>query len=68
VKVIGGSQDKCLKFYTVKGELIKKVENAHDDIIRDIKVLEGIIYTCSNDGLVKIWSLDGDHISTLTAH
>lgn len=57
-----------MKFYTVKGELIRKVENAHDDIIRDIKEYEGVVYTCSNDGLVKIWSIDGDLISSLIAH
>ena len=42
--------------------MIKEIQNAHDDIIRDIKEIDGVINTCSNDETIKIWSIDGDFV------
>lgn len=49
---------------------IKRVENAHNDIIREIADIDGsgMIVTCSNDESVKIWSGDLEPITTLLGH
>lgn len=67
-KVVAGSQDKSLKFFTTDGSLYKEVPNAHNDIIRDIKEADGVIYTCSNDELIKIWTIDGEQLGEVSGH
>lgn len=50
--VVSGSQDKALNLWDWKnGSKIRRVEAAHDDIIREIADIEGsgMIITCSND-------------------
>lgn len=68
-RYITGSQDKKLKFWDGE-KLIKTIENAHDDIIRDIKISnDGMtFYTCSNDYSIKHWTFDGELIEVLTGH
>jgi phospholipase A-2-activating protein len=68
-RYITGSQDKKLKFWD--GErLVHVVENAHDDIIRDIILNDDMtsIYTCSNDMSIKLWTLSGELVQTITGH
>lgn len=60
-QVISGSQDKALNLWDWRtGKKIKRVEAAHDDIIREIADIEGsgMIITCSNDEKLKIWSAE----------
>ena len=41
----------------------------HEDIVRDFTEIPGLGFaSCSNDEMVKIWSLDGDLISELKGH
>lgn len=50
--VVSGSQDKALNLWDYKtAAKLKRVENAHNDIIREIGDIEGsgMIITCSND-------------------
>ena len=50
--ITSGSQDKALNLWDrVTGMKIKRVENAHNDIIREIADIDGsgMIVTCSND-------------------
>lgn len=68
-RYVTGSQDKRLKFWD-KDTLIKTVDDAHDDIIRDIILAAdgSSIYTCSNDYLIKQWTLGGDLIEEFAGH
>ena len=68
-RYITGSQDKKLRFWD-KDKVVKTVENAHDDIIRDIVLSPdgNTVYTCSNDYYVKQWTLDGELIDQFTGH
>lgn len=69
-RYITGSQDRKLRFWE-KDKLVNTVENAHEDIIRDIILDEddmSSFYTCSNDCTIKHWTLSGQCITTLTGH
>jgi phospholipase A-2-activating protein len=69
--ITSGSQDKALNIWDrFTGMKIKRVENAHNDIIREIADVDGsgMIITCSNDETVKIWSGDLEPIETLLGH
>lgn len=68
-KFITASQDKAIKFWDNE-KLIRSVELAHDDIIREIILDDqnGTFYTCSNDCFVKQWTLDGRLIGKLDEH
>jgi phospholipase A-2-activating protein len=68
-RFITGSQDKKLRFWD-KDKLINTIDNAHDDIIRDI-ILDSdqsSIYTCSNDYTIKQWNFSGQLLATLSGH
>ncbi|KAL6935278.1 hypothetical protein ACO0R3_000320 [Hanseniaspora guilliermondii] len=41
-------------------KILKKVENAHKDVVRgiDVNLDTNEFVTCSNDGLVKVWDLE----------
>lgn len=57
--VVSGSQDKALCLWEpLTGTQVKRIENAHNDIIREIADVEGsgMIITCSNDEILKLWS------------
>jgi WD40 repeat protein len=59
--VVSGSQDKALNLWNWhNGNKIKRIENAHKDIIREIADVDGtgMIITCSNDELLKLWSAE----------
>lgn len=68
-KYITGSQDKKLKIWD-KDKLVNTIELAHDDIIRDIILDENgnSFYTCSNDCIIKQWTMDGRLINKLAEH
>lgn len=69
--VISGSQDKALNVWDWKtGSKIRRVDNAHGDIIREIADVDGsgMIITCSNDESLKLWSADLDLIETFSGH
>ena len=57
--VVSGSQDKALNLWNPQtGAQVKRIENAHNDIIREIADVEesGMVITCSNDETLKLWS------------
>jgi phospholipase A-2-activating protein len=64
---ITGSQDKQIRlWYNGKQE---KVFQAHEDIVRDFTEIPGLGFaSCSNDELVKIWTMDGELITELKGH
>ena len=69
--VTSGSQDKALNIWDKDtGMKMKRVENAHNEIIREIGDVDGsgMIITCSNDETVKIWSGLLEPIQTLLGH
>jgi phospholipase A-2-activating protein len=68
-KFITASQDKAIKFWD-GGKLYKTVEAAHEDIIRCIILDEdrNSFYTCSNDTVIKQWTMDGRMIGVLENH
>jgi phospholipase A-2-activating protein len=65
---ITGSQDKKIRLW-FKGNLEREYLG-HDDIIRQFTELPGGIgfASCSNDELVKLWSLDGNPLGELKGH
>lgn len=66
---ITASQDKRIRFWRNDSN-IKNVDNAHEDIIRDITPNSdySLFYTCSNDQTIKQWNLMGQCLLTLTGH
>lgn len=66
---VTGSQDKRLRFW-IRDHNTKNIDNAHEDIIRDISPhSEGLgLYTCSNDETIKFWNLSGQNLKTLSGH
>ena len=66
-KFITASQDKKIKFWD-KDKLVKTINNAHEDIIRDIKLASDGFYTCSNDQIIKKWTMDGQEQGSYTGH
>ena len=62
-----GSADKKIRIW-FKGNLEREYE-AHGDVIRDFVEIPGLGFaSCSNDEVVKIWTLDGQLISELKGH
>ena len=42
---------------------MEKEIDAHEDIIRDFTEVPGIGFaSCSNDEMVKLWTMDGTHL------
>jgi WD40 repeat protein len=39
---------------------IKHIPNAHKKRINDIHATENLLYSCSNDGTVKVWDIKGE--------
>jgi phospholipase A-2-activating protein len=68
-KFITASQDKAIKFWD-KEKLIRTIELAHEDIIRNIILDESgdSIYTCSNDATIKQWTMDGRLVGNFEEH
>ena len=68
--LVTGSQDKNLRFFELStGKIKRTVKNAHEDIIRDMILVEDVGFlSCSNDETVKLWTFDGEEITTLRGH
>ena len=68
--IISGSQDGALNSWKWEnGELVKRLESAHKDIIREISGVEEVGYvTCSNDESIKLWTSDLELIHTFMSH
>jgi len=68
-KFITASQDKAIKFWDAD-KLIRTVELGHEDIIRSIILDDSseTFYTCSNDTVIKQWTMDGRLIGKLEEH
>lgn len=65
--VITGSADKTIKKWRNGQEV--QILCRHNDIIRSLAFLPGIgIVSCSNDGEVRITSLDGQLVQQIMAH
>eukprot|EP00398_MALV-I-01_sp_L67-1_P000986 gene986-338_t len=65
-QLVTGSTDKQIKIWN--GENLVKAVDAHEDIIRAFAVSSNFFASTSNDMLVKLWSLDGEAMSTLAGH
>ena len=47
----------------------KEIPDAHDDIIRAIVNVPGVGFaTASNDEKVKVWSIEGQLLNTMSGH
>ena len=65
---ITGAQDATIRIW-YKEKMQKEIPNAHTDIIRAITEVPGVGFaTCSNDEKVKIWTLEGQALQTLSGH
>jgi len=65
---ITGSQDKKIRLW-FKGKMEREFI-AHDDIVRgftEVPMLNGFA-SCSNDEIVKVWSMDGTHMMDYKGH
>ncbi|EPX73482.1 WD repeat protein Lub1 [Schizosaccharomyces octosporus yFS286] len=63
---VTGSADKTIKIW--KGDKVVKSFVAHVDCVRSIcKIPQGFA-SCSNDGIIKLWSLDGHLLQELHGH
>ena len=65
---ITGSQDKKIRLW-FKGHMEKEYV-AHEDIIRQFAEVPGIggFASCSNDEMVKLWTIDGQLINEMKGH
>lgn len=67
-RIITGSQDKKIRIWNTDNTLHKEWV-AHNDIIRQFTDYSPVGFaSCSNDGVVKIWTYDGDLIAELNGH
>jgi phospholipase A-2-activating protein len=65
---ITGSQDKAIRLW-YNGKQEKVIEDAHEDIVRGFCEVPGFGFaSCSNDCVVKLWSLDGTHMLDYKGH
>lgn len=66
---ITGSQDKAIRLW-FKGKEQKVIKNAHSDIVRcftEVPEMHGFA-SCSNDEVIKLWTMDGTHLLDYTGH
>lgn len=67
-RFITGSQDRNIHFWS-GSKKTKTIKVAHEDIIREFKKYGDFAFlSCSNDEIVKLWSLDGELITTFAGH
>eukprot|EP00486_Rosalina_sp_Unknown_P000129 CAMPEP_0201565072 /NCGR_PEP_ID=MMETSP0190_2-20130828/3896_1 /ASSEMBLY_ACC=CAM_ASM_000263 /TAXON_ID=37353 /ORGANISM="Rosalina sp." /LENGTH=617 /DNA_ID=CAMNT_0047982091 /DNA_START=32 /DNA_END=1882 /DNA_ORIENTATION=- len=59
---------KIFNIWSATGELIKKVEFAHDHMIRKVRRHPLGFLTCGNDGYVNLWSNKGESLRKVLAH
>lgn len=50
------------------GNFVRSIEGAHSSIIRRLKPHPLGFVSCANDGFVKIWSSEGELITSIQAH
>ena len=65
---ITGSQDKKIRLWY--GGKLEREWVAHEDIVRgftEVPAVNGFA-SCSNDEVVKLWSLDGTHLMDFKGH
>mgnify|MGYP002622575587 CR=1 FL=1 len=66
--IVTGSQDKNIHIWHGHKKA-KTISNAHGDIIRDlVKFGEIGFLSCSNDEMIKMWSVNGELINTFLGH
>jgi len=65
-EVVTGSQTKVLRFW--RGDAMLREVEAHEDIIRGLAPHATGFYSCSNDNLIKSWSLDGAQMGAFVGH
>ncbi|KAJ3164834.1 hypothetical protein HDU88_005046 [Geranomyces variabilis] len=66
-KFLTGSADKSIKLWD--GEKAIKTFTGHTDAVRGLAMApDGNFVSCSNDGTLRIWSLDGECINELNGH
>ncbi|KAJ3180693.1 hypothetical protein HDU87_001806 [Geranomyces variabilis] len=66
-KFLTGSADKSIKLWD--GEKAVKTYTGHTDAVRGLAMApDGNFVSCSNDGTLRIWSLDGECINELNGH
>ncbi|KAL2313427.1 Ubiquitin homeostasis protein lub1 [Schizosaccharomyces pombe] len=63
---ITGSADKLIKIWN--GEKLVKSILAHNDCVRSLCQIPGGFASCSNDGVVKLWTSDGEFLYELHGH
>jgi len=66
-EILTGAQDASLRVFR-GAECTKKIDNAHEAIIRSISVSSTHIVTASNDAMLKMWSLDLCEMGSLVGH
>lgn len=67
-RFVTGSQDKNLNIWNGKKKE-KTIPNAHEDIIRELRRYGDFAFlSCSNDEIIKMWSFDGEIITTCSGH
>lgn len=59
--------DHSIRLWSKSGELIKKIDEAHTDVIRDSVYIssKNLFVTCSNDGMIKEWLVEGATINNV---
>ncbi|KAJ3163096.1 hypothetical protein HDU86_002265, partial [Geranomyces michiganensis] len=66
-KFLTGSADKSIKLW--EGEKCVKTFTGHTDAVRGLAMApDGRFVSCSNDGTLRIWTLDGECINELNGH
>ncbi|KAF8822822.1 PUL domain-containing protein [Cardiosporidium cionae] len=65
--LVTGSQDQTLRFWDLDTNTFN-IKDAHQAIIRSIAPFENQFLTVSNDGMIKIWMMDGTAVSSFQGH
>lgn len=66
---VTGSADRTIRIW--KGDTCRHVIDAHDDCVRDLRLLDAsqsTFVSASNDGSLRIWTLEGVCLQKLRAH
>lgn len=61
---VTGSADKKIKLWS-KEKCLKTIE-AHEEAVRDIALSKNRIISCSNDGSIKVWTMDLTFVTSLS--
>ena len=56
--VVSCSDDKSIVAWdSVTGQPVKRIRDAHEDVVRSICEVDGLVASCGYDGLAKLWDL-----------